>query len=930
MSAGPVQTGSGSGRSACTGSLASAAPPLSVRLASSLFACATHALPRASRRVLAADLETMFAQLAGEAHRTRGVGAVTRVLAFSLFDLFSQVRRERREPATSVAPRPQTPRQRKRPMSNLRTDLRHAVLSLIKSPAYSAIVLATLALGIGANTAIFSLVNAVLLTPLGYEEPDRIVVFWGTEDGVVERGGTLAYLNFIDVRAASDAFEHAAAYDEWRTNLTGSGEPERINGAQVNVEFFDVFRAQPAVGRFFAADEDIDGNDRVVVLSHGFWTRKFGRDPKIVGSSIELNGNAHVVVGVARADFEDPRLSSGAWANPEMWRPLGYGGLPLENQPNRGSSSFVAVGRLRDGVALDTVQAQVDALMVGLVEQYAENLHDGDGMVLVPIRETMIGESRASLLILLAAVALVLAIAAVNVAGLMMSRAADRSRETAVRLALGASRGRLLQLHLSESLVLAIAGGALGMVTAYALIGVFMRIGASTLPRTSSVDIDATVLLFTAAISILAGIVCGLAPLGRALRADPQTALRAGGRTGGAGADSLARRGLVMAEVALAVVLLVGATLLLRSFMALSGVDLGMKTDDTLVFDVSLPFSSYPEVADHERFYTEVLGRLEANPAVLAAGTTHVLPLSTSFDSMGAYAADGPEPDGEDGPSPQTRTVMPGYLDAMGMQMISGRWLSVDDTADTEFVVVINERFAEEVWPGQDPLGRQIITWREEPLRVVGVVGNVQQLAVDEVAPSAMYVALPQGIMYWHGGRANIVVRTADEPLALVDAAREAVRAVDANLPVADFRTMNSVLATNLRAPRFRALLIGAFAATALILAALGVYGVVAFQVSRQLRNVAIRIALGADTARVLRHVLAAGLTPVAIGTGAGLIAALAASRAIETLLFNTAPLDPITFVVVPVLLMAVATAACWLPARRASRVDPMATLRDD
>ncbi len=909
--------------------VAPANSPGSVRFASEVFARAQVLLPRASRRLISADLRAMFEELALRAHHDRGLRGVVSVLLFSLADLFRQSRRERREPpAFSVSPPP--PRRRSQPLSSLRTDIRHALVSLSKSPAYTLVVLATLAMGIGANTAMFSLVNGVLITPLGYQDADRIVVFWGTDNGVEEEGGTLAYLNFIDVREASDAFETAAAYDEWRASITGTGEPERVAGATVNVQYFDVFGIQPAAGRFFAPEEDRDGQDRVVVLSHALWTRKFGRDPAAVGSTMTLNGNPHTVVGVAPADFEDPLLSGMSWRDPQIWRPLGYEGVALEDQPSRGSDSYIAIGRLRDGVTLEAAAAEVDALMAGLVTEYPEQNSPGEGMKLIPIRETMVRESRPSLMLLLGAVALLLTIAAVYVASLMMSRAADRSRETAVRLALGASRIRLLQLNLVEGLLLALGGGTLGVLTAYALQGVLLGLAGSALPRTAQVSIDLTVLGFTALESLLAGVICGLAPLGRALRTDPQSALRAGGRTGGTAEDSLTRRALVVGEVALAVVLLVGAMLLIRSFAALEDVDLGMQTDGALVFDITLPYASYSEVADHAAFYQELSDRLATVPGVVAMGTTHVLPLGRSFDSMGAYAADQPEPNAHGGSSPQTRTVMPGYLEAMGMRLAAGRWFTETDTAETEFVVVINETFAEELWPGQDPLGRQIITWRQEPLRVIGVVRDLKHMSPDESPTTAMYVSLPQGIMYWHGGRANVVVRATVPPLSLVDAARDAVKAIDPNLPASDFRTMDTVLADNIRAPRFRALLIGMFAFTALLLAALGVYGVVAFHVARHLRNVAIRVALGADRSRVIRHVLATGLAPVALGTVLGLVGAFMTARAIETLLFNTTPLDPVSFGAVPAVLLSVAALASWLPARRAARVDPMSTLRDD
>lgn len=910
---------------------AAASGPASVTIATRLYRLALGLLPAPARRAMGDDAAELFVRLAHDGYRRRRALGVLGVWSRSTIDVLFHAVRERREPGLPPAARTRSPRFRIDPVGNLASDVRHALRSLRWSPLYTFVVLATLTLGIGANTAIFTLVNAVLIEPLGYSEPDRVVRLWGMREGVPKDSGTIAYLNFIDVRERSEAFAAAAAYDEWRTNLTGSGEPERLDGALVNAEYFDVLGVRPAAGRFFLPQEDVDGDDRVVVLSHGLWTRKFARDPAVVGSTLLLNGNPHTVVGVAPADFEDPRLSGGAWAPPALWRPLGYHGLPLDGQPSRGSSSYTAIARLADGVTLEAAEAEIDALMAALEREYPDD-NSGVGMSLVPLRETIVASTRPSLLLLLGAVALVLAIATANVAGLTVARAGDRARETALRLALGAGRGRLLQLFVTESVLLAAGGGLLGLATARSMVRLLLSVGGGeALPRAAAVQLDLRVLAFTAGVSLVTGLVCGLAPLRGAFRADLQSTLRAGGPVaGGRSGRTAGGRTLVIAEVSLAVVLLVGALLLLRSFVALVGVDTGLDPDDLLAFDLSLARASYPEAADQTAFFESLRERLEGIPGVVAAGTVNILPMSDNFDCNGTYAADGPEPGPGQGPCPETRTVMPGYFRTMGIELLRGRDLEPTDRADAEWVTVINETFARELWGEEDPIGRAVLNYRDRPITVVGVVRTVKHQTYDEPPEPAMYIAHAQAILPWQTSRATVVVRTAGDPLELMGPAREAVGELDPELPVASVRTMRAVMAKTVTGPRFRMLLIASFAATALLLAALGVYGVVAYTVSRSLRDVAIRMALGAVAGQIVRHLMRVGLAPVLAGTALGLPAAAVVGRGIESMLFAVEPFDPVAFVAAPVLLLGVAATACLLPARRAARVDPMRLLREE
>jgi len=517
-------------------------------------------------------------------------------------------------------------------LDDLRFEVRHAIRSLARRPGFSLLAGATFALGIGATTAMFGVVDAVLLRDLPYESPDRIVRLMGTRRDDVNFQGTLSYLNSSDVLATATSFEVGAAYDEWQPNLTGGGDPERLDAAQVNVEFFRVFGVSPALGRFFLPDEDVDGRDRVVVLSWGFWQRRFGGDPAIVGRAITLNGNPHVVVGVAPRDFEDPRLSGSAWGTPMLWRPLGYDGVSPDRQPSRGSSSFVAVARLNPGVTLERARAELAALSSGLEQQYAAE-NENVGMTAVSLGDAIVGDSGSSLWLLLGAVGFVLAIASANVGNLLLSRATEQQHELALRISIGASRRRVVGQAITETLVLAFAGAIGGIALALAATRTMTGLAGGFIPRDVTIAVNVPVLGFAVLVTLFAGLVCSAAPALVAVHSDPRAALGEASRGSTAGRrSSRLRRGLVTAETALALLLLIGAGLVGRSLWKLMGVDIGLDPANLLTFEMALPSSSYPEDASAVRFYEQLLARIQALPGVSSAASVNIVPLSGSFD----------------------------------------------------------------------------------------------------------------------------------------------------------------------------------------------------------------------------------------------------------------------------------------------------------
>lgn len=810
-------------------------------------------------------------------------------------------------------------------LDSIGLEIRHTARSLARRPLFAGLAVATFALGIGATTAIFSVVEGVLLRGLPYESPDRIVRLEGTRDGVTNLQGTLAYPNYRDIADRSDVFESSAAYDEWRPNLTGGGEPVLIDAAQVNPGFFEVFGLEPAVGRFFRDEEDIDGRDRVVVLSWGLWQSRYGGDPSIVGRSVILNGVAHTVVGVAPRDFEDPMLSGDAWGRPALWRPLGYVGAPERSQPSRGSSSFVAVAKLREGVSVERARAEMAALSEALRAEYPDE-NEGVGMTATSILDAIVESVRGSLLIALGAVGFVLAIAAANVGSLLLGRAAERRSEVAIRVALGASRQRIVRQTLVESLFLASVGGSLGVAVAAGATRWLGGVVRQFVPRSDAVGLNLPVLLFTVAITFGAGLVCAILPSLMASSADPRSSLGETARGSSLGARSRRlRRILVTTEVALALVLLIGAGLLGRTLWNLMRVDVGIETTGVLTFDLAPSASKYGDDASLGLFYGRLTDELSRLPGVETVGAVNIAPLSGGFDGIGARPVELPE---SEPIRMQVRTVTPGFFRTAGLHLVAGRELRESDREGTPAVAVVTKAFADALWPGEDAVGRRFIAL-DTIAEVAGVVGDVKHLRLDEISPPVAFFAHDQAIVPWHGRRMTLFIRAAGDPLGLTDAIRAVVAGLDPQLPLANLRTMDSVVARAAAAPRFRALLIGGFATLALVLAAIGIYGVVSFSVAQRTREVAIRMALGARSAGVMRLVFLDGLTPVVIGVALGLAAAWALSRVLAALLFGVTATDAAVFLAVPVTLLFVAVMATLIPARRAVRADPMSILRE-
>ena len=814
-------------------------------------------------------------------------------------------------------------------------ELRPTLRRLARQPGFTLVALLTLAVGIGLNTALFSTVHGVLLEPLPYDDPDRVVRLLGTHARSGVGRGTLSYPNFADVReqlgeeapAEDRIFEAMAAYDEWTPTLTRRGEPERLNAAEVNASFFDVLGVEPTLGRFFRPGEDDPGAAPVVVLSHGFWQSRIAGDPEVTGKTLRLEGVPYGIVGVTAPDFEDPRLSGASFGRPVLWAVRTD--FP-RSEDFRSGRSFTAIARRAPGVSLERAQAEVDAVMASLEEAFPED-NAQRGLLLRPLKEDIVAPLRPALLTLLAATGLVLLIACANLANLFLARAAGRGREVAVRAALGASRPRLIAQLLTESLVLSLTGGAAGLVLAFWATDLLTALGGSGLTRVEHIGVSLPVLGFTFGISVLTGVVSGLIPAFRGAGTPPHRALAAGGgRTASEGRESRRLRGaLVAAQVALAAVLLVGAGLLVKSLWSLTRVDPGIETEGVLTFGIHVSPERWPEAEDLTRFYGRLETELAAVPGVEAVGAVQILPLSGSFNGMRFTLSDRPEPSAGAGWSAETRAVTPGFFRAFGIPVLRGRGLSERDTADAAPVAVINRTFAERFWPDGDPLGHRVRI-NDHEWEIVGVVGDVHQFGLDLAPEASLYLPHPQAHQTWMRRRATVVVRTEGDPLDPVPAVRRTVAGLDDAIPLTDIRPMERVVASTLAAPRFRTLLFGTFAAVALLLGALGIYGVVSYTVARRTHEVGIRMTLGARMGQILEMLLRQGMAPVLAGLVVGVLAAPALGGVLSGFLYGVTPRDPWVLALGPLVLLAVALLACWLPARRAARVEPVVALREE
>ena len=806
-------------------------------------------------------------------------------------------------------------------------DLRFALRTLTKEPGFTFAAIVTLALGIGANTAIFGIVNAVLLRPLPYSEPDRVVMLWS--HWINWTRTWLSAPELVDYQTQLRSLEHVAAFRTTSFNLTGGGEPVRVRAAQVQAEMFAALGAQPIVGRAFTADEDRPGREHVVMLTEGLWRSHFGSDPSIVGRTIQLDAAPYLVVGVLPAALRLP-TDYASRSITHVWVPLALG--PVDPQ-ERGSHGLNALGRLRPGVSLAQAQAEADTLTRGWPQTY-QGFYDREfGISLVPAGVEVFGDIRPALFVLLLAVGAVLLIACANVANLLLARSEARQKELAIRAVLGADRGRIVVQLLTESMLLSTIGGAAGIAVAYGLTHGLVALDPLKIPRVADIAIDRRVLAFTAAVAFLTGILFGTVPALHASRLDLQPALKEGGKGSRSGAGWL-RRALVVGEVAASVVLVAAAMLLSRSFARLLDVDAGFNPSHVLTLRTSLPEANYPDAASMARAYSEVARRLRESPGVTAAGAVTGLPLASTRGDW-SIVLEGDPPKGPLNRAADWQVVTPGYFEALGTPLRAGRTFTDADRADTLPVIVINETMARRFWPGQSALGRRLTMGRNERwITVVGIVADVRHRGLDQVPRSEMY--RPHTQFRYGGANAPAVstmtwvVRTVGDPLAATSYARAAIAAVDPNLGISDVETMEQVVADATSDRRLNMLLFLLLGGLALALATIGVFGVVAYSVTQRTHEIGVRMAIGARSRDVARMVLRDGGQMAIAGVAIGLAIALAGARLIRGLLFGVSATDPLTFVTVGAGLLLVALLASYLPARRATRVDPMIALRGE
>ncbi len=803
------------------------------------------------------------------------------------------------------------------------SDLRIAGRTLAKTPAFTLTAIAALALGIGANTAIFSLVSQVLLNPAGVSTPERVVAVRAKYDKLALTSISLSIPDFMDVRDSTSQFESAALMQQADYNYTGSGTPERLQGADVSLHWFDVFGAKPRIGRLFTPEEDTPSGNQVVVLSYAVWQRLFGLDPGILNRTVELNQKAYRVVGVMGPEFRWP-------AAVELWVPLG---IPADQftEQNRFNESYAAFARLKPGVNFQ----QASALMRILTDRVHNNGTRGGayakdsawGMFIVPFTDFIAGDTKTPMLVLLGAVGFVLLIACSNIAGLMLARASGRSREIAVRAALGASRWHLIRQTLAESLLLSAAGAALGLALAWVGARELLALAPDNATVALDVRIDTSVLLFTAIAAIAAGILFGIAPAWQISRLDHFDGLKEGGRSGTAGlARQRVRASLVIGEVALALVLLVGAGLFLRSLTSLQDVSPGFQPSGIITATVALPQARYKEPAKQIAFYRAVLERLSSLPGVTSAAIGMPLPFSGNGGSASFSIEGRPSPPGDPGPHGDIQLITPNYFSALKIPLREGRFFTEQDQQGSASVFIVDETLARQYWPTENAIGKHMRLGTDAPWgTIVGIVGHAKSsdLAGDTVKGKYYIPTYQQPFPM-----AGLVVRSQSDPVMLTGAIRGAVQAVDASQAVSRVKTLSDMVASSLAPRRFVVTLLGVFAGMALLMAVIGLYGVISYSVTQRTQEIGIRMALGAQRREVLGMVIGNGMRLVGIGAGIGLVVSLAFGRVLKNQLFQVNPFDPITFAVTVLVLMGAAFLACYIPARRATRVDPMIALR--
>jgi putative ABC transport system permease protein len=802
-------------------------------------------------------------------------------------------------------------------MRNFALDMRYGLRMLLKNPFFTAVAVITLALGIGANTAIFSVINGVLLSPLPYANPDQLVMVWVDNRRQGVRDDNTSFPDFLDWRDRNKTFQAMSGIKDHMVSLTDADEPEVLRAAAVTSNFFQLMGVNPAQGRGFTIEEEQPGRVKVVVLGHGLWRRRFGGDPGILNKTISLNDEPRLVVGIMPPGFQFPNKA-------ELWGPL----APNERlRAARGAFWLPIVGRLKAGVTRAQAQADMDLIASQLEQQYPDT-NAGVGVNVVPLKEQVVGNIRTALLVLLCAVAFVLLIACANVANLLLARAAARQHEIAVRATLGATRLRTVRQLLTESLLLSTVGGALGILLAWWGLESLLKLSLANVPRLDNVHLDARALWFTFGLSLLTGVIFGLAPALQTSQIDIGETLKEGGRSSGSSRIQRVRSAFIVAEVALALVLLVGAGLLIRSFWHLRQVSICFKPDHLLTLQLVLPGNKYPEGDQMVTFYRQLQERLAAIPGVESASATSAIMLP-KLPSSGTFSIKNRPTDPRERPEELPYdSIQPNYFQTMGIQLLRGRAFTAQDAKGAPAVAIVNETFAERYFPNDDPIEKQFTFGdaNDNPkwIRIVGVVRDTKRQGLD--APTRIESWMPHAQVA--SGSMQVVVRTAGDPQSLIGAVRGAVWSLDRNLPIQQIQTMEQILAEGVAQRRLNMLLLGFFAAVALILAAVGIYGVMSYVVTQRAHEIGIRMALGARIGDVIRLVVGQGMKLALLGVGIGLIATFALTRLMATLLFGVSATDPLTFIAIAVLLLAVALLACWIPARRTTKVDPVIALR--
>ena len=794
-------------------------------------------------------------------------------------------------------------------------DLRYAVRMMLKHRSFSFIAVLALALGIGANTAIFSVVNAVLLRPLPYKDAEQLVT--------ILHGNTtpVAPANFLDIAKDSNSFSSVAAAQWWETNLTGRDQPEHLRGLQLTGDMFHLLGVDASLGRTFQRGEDQSGSDHVVVLSHQLWQRRFGGDSNVIGQQITFDGESYTIIGVMPSSFQFAPF----WATrAELWSPLN-----LANRINdRGGQSLRIFARLKPGVTIGQAQSEVATIFKRLEEAYPD-ANKGASIYVESLHEKVVGKTRLALTILFASVGFVLLIACANVANLMMARATARQKEIAVRTALGASGGRIARQLLTESVCIAFIGGLVGLALAWVGIRALIAFGPANLPRVQTVSLDGRILLFTFGLSLLTGILFGLAPVFQALRTNLNSSLKEEGRssTSSRGRARI-RRLLVVSEVALALMLLVGGGLMVRSFARLLSVDPGFNPDHLLTMSVSLAGSKQATVPQRIQFFNQLFDGITSLPGVQSASAINHLPLGGDVWTVPFRIEGRPAPLPGQKQSTVYRIIRPNYFRTMGAMMVKGRDFTPQDNDSAQLVVIINQTMAQRYWPNEDPLGKQIFVMDDEkPRTIVGVVKDLKQGEWIAAPNAEAYLAHAQRPQL---GSVSLVIRTTGDPLQYVAAVEKEVWSIDKNIPVAEVRSMNDVVADGIETQRFNMMLLAVFATVALVLAVVGIYGVMSDSVAARTHELGIRMALGAQRSDVLRMIMRQGIALALIGVVIGLGGAFWLTQFMSSLLFQVSPTDLLTFLAIPIVLVLVVLGACLVPARRATRVDPLVALRHE